>query len=125
MGHAQGAAAAAQRDAVERRLGSMSTHISVARPHAMNYAARARWATVRIETDGHVYVGRLFIPETKKRLSEVLSDERPFLNLTEVSVDDGELVEPFVALNKRYVRTVRILDEGEAESVTAQPRRSD
>jgi hypothetical protein len=80
---------------------------------------------VRIETDGHVYVGRLFIPETKKRLSEVLSDERPFLNLTEVSVDDGELVEPFVALNKRYVRTVRILDEGEAESVTAQPRRSD
>jgi hypothetical protein len=95
----------------------MATSPAYTRPHAVNYAARAKWATVRIETDQSVYVGRIYVPETKKRLSDVLADERPFLNLTEVSVNDCENLEQFIALNKRYVRTVRVLDEGEAEVV--------
>jgi len=76
--------------------------------------ARARWATVRIETEGTVYVGRIFVPETKKRLSDVISDERMFLNLTQVSVNDSAAVEPFVALNKQYVKTIRVINESEA-----------
>jgi len=82
--------------------------------------ARARWATVRIETDSAVYVGRIFVPETKKRLSDVISDERMFLNLTQVSVNDSASVESFVALNKQYVRTIRVLNESEA---APSPRR--
>lgn len=79
------------------------------------YSARAKWATVRVETEGAVYVGRVYIPETKKRFSDVLCDDRPFLNLTEVAVNESEMVEPFVAVNKQFVKTVRVLHEGEAD----------
>jgi len=73
---------------------------------------RARWATVRVETDGGIYVGRLYVPDTKKRVSDVLADDRQFLSLTEVSVNDQEQIESFVAVNKQFVRTLRIIDEG-------------
>jgi len=62
------------------------------------------------------------VGETKKRLSDVLCDDRPFINLTEVSLNDGESVEAFVAINKNYVRTVRVLHEGDGELV-AMPSR--
>lgn len=84
------------------------------------YAARARWATVRIETEGATYVGRLHIPDSKKRLSDVLCDDRPFLNMTEVVINDSACIEPFLALNKQYVKTVRVLFEGEPELVPAR-----
>jgi hypothetical protein len=84
----------------------------VYRPTMVTKAARARWATVRIETDSGVYVGRVFVPETKKRLSDVLCDDRPFINLTEVTINGGGIIEPFVAVNKHYVKTVRVLNEG-------------
>lgn len=87
------------------------------------YAIRARWATVRIETEGATYVGRMFVPDSKKRLSDALCDDRPFLNMTEVSINDSQQIEPFVALNKSYIRTLRILDEGELEPVAAKPLR--
>ena len=74
-------------------------------------AIRARWATVRIETEGASYVGRMFVPDSKKRLSDVLCDDRPFLNMTEVSINDSLQVEAFVAINKQYIRTVRIIQE--------------
>ncbi len=94
----------------------MATMIGVRRPEltASYSPARARWATVRIETEGTVYVGRIFVPETKKRLSDVISDERMFLNLTQVSVNDSAAVESFVALNKQYVKTIRVISESEA-----------
>jgi hypothetical protein len=37
-----------------------------------------------------------------------------FLNLTQVSVNDSAAVEAFVALNKQYVKTIRVLNESEA-----------
>ena len=86
------------------------------------YAGRAKWATVKIETERAVYVGRVYVPETKKRLSDVLSDDRPFLNLTEVSVNDGETTEEFVAISKRSILTVRVLSEGEADVVPIHDR---
>jgi hypothetical protein len=85
------------------------------------YAARARWATVRIETDNATYVGRVYVPETKKRLSDVLCDDRAFINLTEVSINDGEGTESFIAVNKRYIKTVRVLDEGGVEVIPVRP----
>ena len=89
---------------------------------ARGYAARARWATVRIETDGTVYVGLMYIPETKKRLSDVLCDDRQFVSVTEVSINDADTLEPFVAINKHYIKTVRILHEGEADVVPISGR---
>jgi hypothetical protein len=88
----------------------------------MGYAGRAKWSTVRVETDKAVYVGRIYVPETKKRLSDVLCDERPFINLTEVSINDSETLESFVALNKQFIHTVRILHEGEADVVPIRHR---
>ena len=77
----------------------------------------ARWAMVRVETDGGVYVGRVFVPEPRTRVSDVLADDRQFLSLTEVRVNDGAQVEAYMAVNKRFVRTLRILDEGFAPPV--------
>lgn len=77
----------------------------------MSGSARAKWATVRVETENATYVGRMFVPETKKRLSDVLCDDRPFLNLTEVSINDSESLEGFIAVNKLFVKTVRVLFE--------------
>ena len=78
---------------------------------------RARWATVRVETENGEFVGRLYVPETKKRTSDVLCDDRQFVFLTEVSVNHSETVEPFLAVNKRFIKTVRVLHEGEPEGV--------
>lgn len=83
-------------------------------PGVFGAPMRARWATVRIETEAGVYVGRVYVPETKRRVSDMLADERMFLNLTEVSVNDSAVLEPFMAVNKSYIRTVRVLDDGEA-----------
>jgi hypothetical protein len=87
-----------------------------------SHPSRARWATVRIETDGSEFVGRLFVPETKKRASDVLCDDRPFLFLTEVSVNRGEAIEPFLAVNKRHIKTVRVLHEGQTETIPFSAR---
>jgi hypothetical protein len=65
-------------------------------------------------------VGRIYVPETKKRVSDVIADDRMFLNLTQVSVNDSSEVEAFVALNKQYVKTIRVISENEA---APSPRR--
>jgi hypothetical protein len=100
----------------EKGESTMSSSLMTQKTTTFGYGARAKWATVRIETDGATYVGRLFVPESKKRLSDVLCDERPFLNMTEVTINESEQVEPFIALNKTFVKTVRVLHEGEAEA---------
>ena len=81
---------------------------------------RSRFATVRVETDGGVYVGRLYVPDTGRRVSDVLADDRQFLSLTDVRVNDGEHVEAYMAVNKSFVRTLRILDEGGTDGRVAR-----
>ena len=78
-------------------------------------ATRARWVGVRIETDTATYVGRVYVPETKRRVSDLLSDDRPFVHLTEVVDPTTSNREAFIAINKRFIRTVRVLDEPELE----------
>ncbi len=73
---------------------------------------------MRVETEGGgSYVGRIFVPETKKRSSDVLGDERPFVFLTEVSINDSHDTEPFLAINKRFIKTVRVLHDGLPEPI--------
>jgi hypothetical protein len=69
-------------------------------------------------------VGRVYVPDTKKRISDVLNDDRQFVSLTEVSVNDSAAHEPFVALNKAFVRSVRVLHEGDADVVPIGQRSS-
>lgn len=88
----------------------MSTAVSRVRA-ALSSNPRAKWSLVSIETENAIYVGRVFVPETLRRLSDVLCDERPFVNLTEVSINGHQPVEPFVALNKTCIRTVRVLED--------------
>jgi hypothetical protein len=59
----------------------------------------------------------------KKRLSDVLCDERPFISLTEPTKDGAPMMESFVAVNKSFVRTVRVLQEHEAEVLSLKSRR--
>jgi hypothetical protein len=87
-------------------------------------ATRARWATVQIEVEGATYVGRLYVADGKKRVSEVLNDDRDFINLAEVAMNDAATVEPFVAINKRFVRTLRVINEGQADVVSIGALRS-
>jgi hypothetical protein len=84
-------------------------------------ASRTTWPTVRIETDAATYVGQVCVPETKRRLSDVLADERPFLHLVQVQINGSDQLEPFLALNKSFIRTVRILDEGKSDLVLVAP----
>lgn len=79
------------------------------------YVARAKWATVRVETEGTVYVGRMFVPDSKRRLSDVLCDDRPFVNLTEVMINGSPSGLPFLAVNKRFIKTVQVLQDGDSE----------
>jgi hypothetical protein len=72
----------------------------------------SRWATIRVETDGGIYVGKICVPDARLRVSDILADDRQFLSLTEVRVNDGEQAEAFMAVNKSFIRTLRILDEG-------------
>jgi len=88
----------------------MSTAVSRA-PIALATNPRAKWSLVSIETENAIYVGRVFVPETQRRLSDVLCDDRPFVNLTEVSINGRHPAEPFVALNKTCIRTVRVLED--------------
>jgi hypothetical protein len=83
---------------------------------------RSRFATVRVETDGGTYVGRIYVPDSSRRVSDVLADDRQFLSLTDVRVNDGEHVEAYMAVNKSFVRTLRILDEGGTDG--RPPRRA-
>jgi hypothetical protein len=74
-----------------------------------------QWELVRVETATGIYVGRLYIPRNKRRLSDVLDDRRPFLNLRDVTTGNGEAPEPFVALGKSHVLCVRLLNASEQE----------
>ena len=85
--------------------------------------ASPTWPVVRIETEGGNYVGQLFVPETKTRLTDVLSDSRPFVHLVNVTVNGNGEPEPFIAINKRFIRTVRIVDEGRSELQLVPPAR--
>jgi hypothetical protein len=98
-----------------RGRSKMATPITTAArmPGFHPYAQKARWATVRVETDGEVYEGKLYIPETKKRVSDLLCDDRMFLNMTDVTINGSTQTESFVALNKSFVKCVRVVEDKE------------
>lgn len=59
---------------------------------------------------GTVYVGRVYV-EQRRRLTDVLNDERMFIALTEVEEDDNPRKIPFIALQKGAVESVTIIPD--------------
>ena len=63
-------------------------------------------ARVRIRTVNATYVGDLFIPPMRNRVSDVFNDDdRIFINLTNVTINGGEPIE-FVSINKNLVESL-------------------
>ena len=63
-------------------------------------------ARIKVRTVSTTYVGDLFIPPMRNRVSDVFNDEeRMFINLTDVVINDTERVE-FVSLNKNLVESL-------------------
>lgn len=93
----------------------MSTMMQCRKADVLTYVPeRSRSVLVRVETDGGVYVGRLSVPKSRLRVADVLADDRQFLSLTDVLVNGGGAPEAFMAVNKTFVRTLRVLDSNAA-----------
>jgi hypothetical protein len=59
---------------------------------------------------GTKYVGRIYV-EQKRRLTDVLNDERPFIAMTEVEEDQNPRKIPFIALQKTNMVSITIIPE--------------
>lgn len=75
-------------------------------PKKGEYYVVGRHQPVVITTPHGEVSGFLYVPELKRRLSEILNDDREFLPLTDVTAEDGEKIQ-YLAINKRFVITVR------------------
>jgi len=61
---------------------------------------------IRVRTVSSLYVGDFVIPPMRNRVSDVLNEEeRLFINLTDVVINDTERAE-FVSLNKNMIESI-------------------
>lgn len=61
---------------------------------------------IRVRTVTKTYVGDFVIPPMRNRVSDVINeDQRLFINLTDVVVDEKERAE-FVMLNKTLIESI-------------------
>lgn len=61
---------------------------------------------IRVRTVNNSYVGDLIIPPMRNRVSDVVNEEqRLFINLTDVTINDTERAE-FVSLNKNQIESI-------------------
>ncbi len=59
---------------------------------------------------GTTYVGRVYVEE-RRRLTDVLNDERTFVAMTEVEENENPRKIPFIAISKNAVESVIIIPE--------------
>ncbi len=59
---------------------------------------------------GTVYIGRVYV-EQRRRLTDVLNDERDFVAMTEVEENENPRKIPFMAIQKQVVESVVIIPE--------------
>lgn len=78
-------------------------------PEVVREGVSGRRATVLVQTDRHSYLGTLHVPDGKARILDVLCDGRPFLNLTDVSTDGADGLEPVLVLNKGMIQCLRFV----------------
>ena len=66
---------------------------------------KCRWSTAL-----STYIGNLFIPSMRNRVSDLFNDEAVFfITLTDVTIDGKEQAD-FVALNKNMIESVTQLE---------------
>jgi len=65
---------------------------------------------IRVRTALSTYIGNLFIPSMRNRVSDLFNDEAIFfITLTDVTIDGKEQAD-FVALNKNMIESVTQLE---------------
>ncbi len=63
---------------------------------------------LKVRTEHAVYSGDLFIPERRKRFSDVINDpETIFINLTDVYESGSNEKTEHLSINKRFIESVR------------------
>lgn len=62
---------------------------------------------IKVKTVNAAYEGDFIIPAMRRRISDVLNEEeRQFINLTDVRINDGEERVPFVSINKNLIEAI-------------------
>ena len=77
-----------------------------ASPNQSEFYVVGRHQPVEIVTSGGKIQGFIYVPELKRRLSEILNDERHFLPLTDVTDEAGQKIE-YLAVSKAHIISVR------------------
>ncbi len=61
---------------------------------------------VKIKTRSTTYDGTLLIPPMRNRVSDILNDEeKVFINIVEVRIDEGKEIVPHVSINKHLIES--------------------
>jgi len=69
-----------------------------------------RKVRVWVKTANSTYTGTLHVPASGKRSSDIINDSRQFLSMTDVESKDFASPKPYLAINKRLVEMVEILE---------------
>jgi hypothetical protein len=68
--------------------------------------SEAKKVRIQVKTMNNVYVGDLLIPPMRNRIVDVVNEEqRLFINLTDVVINDQERA-PFVSVNKNLIASI-------------------
>ena len=66
---------------------------------------------IRVRTVHSVYVGDILVPAMRNRVSDIFNDEeRVFINLTDVTVDNQKERAAFVSLNKNMIESITLVN---------------
>jgi hypothetical protein len=66
---------------------------------------------IKVRTVHSIYVGDVLVPAMRNRVSDLFNDEeRVFINLTDVSVDNQKERAAFVSLNKNMIESITPVD---------------
>ena len=62
---------------------------------------------VKVRSSTATYEGDLLIPPMRKRVSDVLNDDdKMFINLTDVRIDEGTETVAFISINKNRIESI-------------------
>ena len=82
-------------------------------------AARGRWFRVHVTTDTTTYSGGVFAPEGYEGAAGLLGEPTPFLFLEGAQDLVSGTIEPFLAIDKSVIQSLRVVEGARAESQPA------
>jgi hypothetical protein len=66
-----------------------------------------RKVLVTIKTRSSTYKGTLLIPPMRRRVTDVLNDDdKTFINITDVRIDNARESVPYVSINKNLIESI-------------------